>query len=438
MTYVKICDEKDAKFNALIANLVETNVSNIPYNPKMVVEIRNGKFHRLLEHWDKEKGLLPERQVMYNYNITEESKFLYSASSNEILNTKKKFNFSSGASIYDDDVYEYDKCFGPNDEFKSVKYSFEVDNYLNLYDRKKNIYFLINTAPFSKTLFHFLKDTYLYFEKDTDSLEYYLDQIQYALRLSGPLPRHVSQLVDDALCEVLPNNLNSVYEAFNKHRNEEPVVEENIIIDSSDELYDDPTFCSKLDVYLDGNSKPSLKLIDWFCTRYAKKNNTNLIICQNDRMRPFNVHEEYCNQLKLHGKRNFDTFARGEKIKQILFNDVISSTHGQLNFFEWFIGNQLDLYVEKHENEISDDMYNTGLRNLNEQPLETKTEIFEDPESRAPLENITNLIVHVDKDGNRTFTNNEDDFENMSEDPDQDQDVYVNSFESSDDLFEFS
>ena len=108
-------------------------------------------------------------------------------------------------------------------------------------------------------------------------------------------------------------------------------------------------------------SKISLRILDWFVTNYAKKNN---IILTNtlDKKNPKNffVYLEYKAQLKSYSKLFFDPFCRRERI---IFkyndNDQIITTVGQLNFFRWCIENNIIKYVQENINDIEFDMNNT-------------------------------------------------------------------------------
>jgi hypothetical protein len=81
------------------------------------------------------------------------------------------------------------------------------------------------------------------------------------------------------------------------------------------------------------NSKISIRLIDYFVTKYSKKNKINYKIDNNI----FNVYHSYKQQLKAYQKKHFDPFARGIRIPYFINNECIITTIGQLIFFKWFI-----------------------------------------------------------------------------------------------------
>lgn len=103
----------------------------------------------------------------------------------------------------------------------------------------------------------------------------------------------------------------------------------------------------------------SLRLIDWFVTNYAKKNNIYYYIKDDNTKEDilFFVYIQYKNKLKNNSKKKFDPFRRGKRINIIDFDNVtIQTTIGQLNFFKWAIENGIINYIAKHFNEIEEDM----------------------------------------------------------------------------------
>jgi hypothetical protein len=115
---------------------------------------------------------------------------------------------------------------------------------------------------------------------------------------------------------------------------------------------------------INGESKISLRIVDWFVTNYAKKYFTvyevpkivHNEISQTETVR-FKVFHEYKLKLKAYAKKNFDPFCRWERI-QIPYDEESSmeTTIGQLNFFKWAIENRIIDYIQAHYSEIEDDM----------------------------------------------------------------------------------
>jgi hypothetical protein len=105
-------------------------------------------------------------------------------------------------------------------------------------------------------------------------------------------------------------------------------------------------------------SPVSLRLVDWFCTNYAKKNNVAYVLDG----RQFLVYSQYKRELKAYSKRLFDPFCRRERISfQARGHAPIKTTIGQLNFFRWALDKGVLPYVEQHRDTIESDM-NTSIR----------------------------------------------------------------------------
>ena len=118
-------------------------------------------------------------------------------------------------------------------------------------------------------------------------------------------------------------------------------------------FYNKDNNLSKILHIINGESKVSLRLIDWFTTNYAKK---NFIVYSIDNRR-FKVYVDYKLKLKAYSKRRFDPFCRWERIN-IPYNDecLIQTTIGQLNFFKWALENKILNYIEKNYEKIEADM----------------------------------------------------------------------------------
>ena len=106
---------------------------------------------------------------------------------------------------------------------------------------------------------------------------------------------------------------------------------------------------------INGHSKISLRIIDWFATNYAKKFYTVYTI-QNTSRR-FKVYVDYKLKLKAYSKKRFDPFCRWDRITIPYKNGTfIQTTIGQLNFFKWAIENDVVYYIEENYQAIENDM----------------------------------------------------------------------------------
>jgi hypothetical protein len=109
---------------------------------------------------------------------------------------------------------------------------------------------------------------------------------------------------------------------------------------------------------LQGKSDISLRLIDWFVTNYAKKNNISYILNQ----RQFLVYFHYKRELKAYSKRLFDPFCRRERISfQARGHEPFVTTVGQLNFFRWALEKDILTFIKANLEAIEKDM-NTSMR----------------------------------------------------------------------------
>ena len=127
---------------------------------------------------------------------------------------------------------------------------------------------------------------------------------------------------------------------------------------------------------VNGNSNISLRIIDWFVTNYAKKNNisyyTNHLmdvqeggkIVNKPVTRQFIVYLNYKSQLKAYSKKQFDPFCRRERISFYYDKEnELVTTVGQLNFFRWAIENHVLEYIGDNLEDIEKDM-NQSVRSL--------------------------------------------------------------------------
>jgi hypothetical protein len=120
------------------------------------------------------------------------------------------------------------------------------------------------------------------------------------------------------------------------------------------EFYSDYETVDKMLKVITGESKISLRIVDWFVTNYAKK---YYVILDNELGERFKVHNEYKLKLDANSKRRFDPFCRRERTN-LPYKDGthIETTIGQLNFFKWVLENNIIPYIEEHYSDIEADM----------------------------------------------------------------------------------
>lgn len=107
---------------------------------------------------------------------------------------------------------------------------------------------------------------------------------------------------------------------------------------------------------INGTSKVSLRIVDWFSTNYSKKNYT---IIENSITPRFKVYDDYKLKLKAYSKKRFDPFCRWERIQVPVVKGsdyCFETTIGQLNFFKWALENGIIDFIEKNYDIIEKDM----------------------------------------------------------------------------------
>lgn len=147
--------------------------------------------------------------------------------------------------------------------------------------------------------------------------------------------------------------------------------------------YQDETKLSKMLQIISGETKISLRIIDWFVTNYAKQNYT-LYNVNNKR---FKVYSDYKLKLKAYSKKKFDPFCRWGKT-QIPYknNQYIETTLGQLNFFKWAIDNKVIEYIEENYADIENDQTN---RNSTSKKNKIKDTNVSDNKTRKKREELS-------------------------------------------------
>lgn len=147
-------------------------------------------------------------------------------------------------------------------------------------------------------------------------------------------------------------------------------------------FYENRDFLKRMVSIINGESRISLRIVDWFVTNFAKKYFTVYDIPNHlNEMARFKVYHEYKLKLKAYAKVRFDPFCRWERIS-IPYDDAnyMETTLGQLNFFKWAIENQIINFIETNYAIIENDM---NSRNSTSRRKQSPTE----------LESITNIPI---------------------------------------------
>ena len=130
---------------------------------------------------------------------------------------------------------------------------------------------------------------------------------------------------------------------------------------------------------INGNSRISLRIVDWFATNYSKEKYTIYTLQDSDgKDYRFKVYNDYKLKLKAYQKKRFDPFCRWERI-MIPYGEgtKIQTTIGQLNFFKWAIENKVLEYIEENFDAIEKDMNSRNStakrKNINQSQPDNKT-----------------------------------------------------------------
>lgn len=155
----------------------------------------------------------------------------------------------------------------------------------------------------------------------------------------------------------------------------------DLLMKNLTDFYNNHENLNKMMRIINGESKISLRIVDWFVTNYAKKYYTiyELPVYKgsSETMR-FKVYNDYKLKLKAYSKRRFDPFCRWERISIPYDNEkLMETTIGQLNFFKWAIENNIIDFIETNYQTIENDM---NHRNSNSKKKQS-------PENLATVEN---------------------------------------------------
>lgn len=103
----------------------------------------------------------------------------------------------------------------------------------------------------------------------------------------------------------------------------------------------------------------SLRVIDWLVTNFSK---TNSIVLETGGF-PRDLNRDYQKNLSAYNKRNMDPFARRNKISILVFGkESRNSTVGQLNFFRWFLKNDISTFLHKNKGVVENHMKDAEAR----------------------------------------------------------------------------
>jgi hypothetical protein len=146
-----------------------------------------------------------------------------------------------------------------------------------------------------------------------------------------------------------------------------------LVISSLQRFYANQPEIDKVLNYLNGEAPLSLRIIDWFVTKYSRKSFVRYPLNGQE----FLVYLSYKGQLKAYSKQYFDPNCRRERIMfTIPGHEQFMTTIGKLNFFRWALESKILDYMEAHEEEIRTG-YNSYLKETTQTQKRNKTESAE-------------------------------------------------------------
>jgi hypothetical protein len=239
---IKIARTFDAQFNYLF----QMNIGKLENcNPSCIVEIRDGKPTQVIDV--KLNELLSDRLVMGRYYLDTNNKtpavdytlmtckqchniVYYSPMNGHLIHiglfgnsTCNNNNISNYEELYMIKRNEINKI-----NIIATTYEFEIDNYLNLYNKNTGLYLMFNKTAFPELPFYLAKKyTQIRDENDIYYKIFFSKQLGYDLTSTTSKyldSNHYYKLVDNrleffkAIENMIPSDYQKVYEFFNKFR----------------------------------------------------------------------------------------------------------------------------------------------------------------------------------------------------------------------------
>ena len=157
-----------------------------------------------------------------------------------------------------------------------------------------------------------------------------------------------------------------------------------LVISSLQRFYSSHPEIEKVLTYLTGDAPLSLRIIDWFVTKYSRKSFVRYPLNGQD----FLVYLSYKGQLKAYSKQYFDPNCRRERIMfKIPGQEQFMTTIGKLNFFRWALESKILDYIEAHEEEIRTG-YNTYLKETTQTQKRVKNETASSTDSNVTTDSV--------------------------------------------------
>jgi len=157
-----------------------------------------------------------------------------------------------------------------------------------------------------------------------------------------------------------------------------------LVISSLQRFYSAHPEIEKVITYLIGDAPLSLRIIDWFVTKYSRKHFVHYPLNGQD----FLVYLSYKGQLKAYSKQYFDPNCRRERIMfKIPGQEQFMTTIGKLNFFRWALESKILDYIEAHEEDIRNG-YNAYLKETTQSQKRVKNNTASSTDSNITTDSV--------------------------------------------------
>ena len=167
-----------------------------------------------------------------------------------------------------------------------------------------------------------------------------------------------------------------------------------LVISSLQRFYSSHPEINKVLTYLTGDAPLSLRIIDWFVTKYSRKNFVRYSVNSQD----FLVYLSYKGQLKAYSKQYFDPNCSMERIMfKIQNQEQFMTTIGKLNFFRWALESKILDYIEAHEEEIRTG-YNTYLKETTQTQKRVKNNTASSTDSTDSVKSNITINTQVSQE----------------------------------------
>ncbi len=146
----------------------------------------------------------------------------------------------------------------------------------------------------------------------------------------------------------------------------------DLLLNKLTDFYTNLEYLETMMRIINGETRISLRIVDWFVTNYAKKYYTvyNIPSLKGDTLTRFKVYHDYKLKLKAYSKKRFDPFCRWERITIPFMEKHMETTIGQLNFFKWAIEYKVIDYIEENYQQIENDMNSRNTSSKKRDTLE--------------------------------------------------------------------